>query len=233
MFKWNKLIGSPELARIVADIATDGHLQLKEWRGLTSFYSKDLEAINRANERFKYLFGIDGRVYIDTSYGRKRYKIFFISKPLAEFLVSAGVPDGNKTNKPFYIPKWILKGNKKVKSAYLQGIFTAEGSIFPTKQKNNKIRWRIGIEFYKWTKYKKEGKKFLNQIRDLLIQLKIRSSPVRYGRTNLRKNGTRSIAIKLDLEKPSFRNFYKYITFDDSRKNKKLLHVLDAGAKSC
>lgn len=233
MSKWNKLIGSPELARIVADITADGHLQLKGWRGLTSFYSKDIQTINESNERFKSLFGIDGRIYTDNSYGRKRYKIFFISKPLAEFLVYAGVPEGNKTNKPFYLPAWILKGNKKIKSAYLQGIFTAEGSIFPTKQINNKIRWRIGIEFYKWTKYKQEGKQFLNQIRDMLAQFNIVCSPVRYGRMNLRKNGTRSIAIKIDIEKTSFRNFYKYITFDDSRKNKILVQVLDAGAKSC
>jgi len=226
MQEWNKLIGNPELARIVADITSDGHIQLKEWRGLTSFYSKDLEAINQSKNRFKYLFGIDGRTYIDNSYNRKRYKLFFISRPLAEFLVLAGVPKGNKTNKPFYIPRWILNGNKKIKSAYLQGIFTAEGSIFSTRQKDNDVRWRIGIEFYKWTKYNKEGKQFLNQIKNLLIQFRIKSSPVRYGRTNLRKDGTKSIAVKLDIEKSSFSNFYKYISFDDPKKNAILQQVL-------
>jgi intein/homing endonuclease len=232
MNSWNNLIGTSELARIVADITTDGHLQLKDWRGLTSFYSKDINAINDSNKRFKNLFGINGRIYIDTSYGRKRYKIFFISKPLAEFLVSVGVPKGNKTNAPFFVPNWIIKGNKKVKSSYLQGVFTAEGSIFPTKQKNDKIRWRIGIEFYKWTKYKKEGKEFLDQIREMILQFNIKCSPIRYGRTNFRKNGTKSIAIKLDIEKSSFRNFYKYITFDDSRKNSILKAVLNAECKS-
>ncbi|MBN1645132.1 hypothetical protein JW851_03785 [Candidatus Woesearchaeota archaeon] len=232
MNQWKRLLGGPKLARIVADITTDGHLQLQDWRGLTSFYSKDAKVINESNKRFKDLFEIEGRIYIDTSYGRKRYKIFFISKPLAEFLISVGVPKGNKTNRPFYVPDWVIKGNKKVKSAYLQGMFTAEGSIFPTRQKNNSTRWRIGIEFYKWTKYKKEGKEFLNQIREMLAQFSIKCSPVRYGRTNLRKNGTKSVAIKLDIEKSSFRNFYKYITFDDSRKNQILQKVLDAECKS-
>ena len=81
---WSKLVGSPELARIVADITGDGHLQLKDWRGLISFYSNNIEAINNLKEKFNELFDVKGHVYIDDRIN-KRYNLFFISKTLAHF----------------------------------------------------------------------------------------------------------------------------------------------------
>ncbi len=32
---------TPELARICGELTGDGHIQLSEWRGLVSFYSKN------------------------------------------------------------------------------------------------------------------------------------------------------------------------------------------------
>jgi len=227
--KWKKSIGTPLLARICADISSDGHLQIQDWRGLVSFYSKDLHAINNINKKFKHLFGIGGRIYTKKS-KNVRYGIFFISKPLAIFLNEIGVPKGNKTNKPFFVSDWIINGNNKIQSAYLRGLFTGEGSIFSTKQKNKEPRWRIGIEMYKWTKYKEEGKKFMEQVKLMLNNFEIKTSPIRFGRRNKRKNGTYSIAVKLDIESREFRKFYKYVGFDDRKKTNKLLRVI-AGCK--
>jgi intein/homing endonuclease len=226
----NKNVNRKLLARIVADITSDGHLQLKGWRGLASFYSNDLVKINAINEKFVKLFGISGKVY--TKNGKhKQYRIFFISKPLAKFLVKIGVPPGNKTDQVFQIPQWIMHGNKKIQSSYLRGIFSGEGSIFCTRQKNGKKRWRIGIEMYKWIKFRKQGGQYMNQIRDMLIGLGITSSPVRAGRRNLRKNDTYSIAFKIDIESHEFGKFYKEIGFDDDKKTDKLLKAI-AGAQA-
>ena len=83
------LLKNPKLARLVADITGDGYLQIQEWRYLTSFYSKELEEIEAAKKRVYDLFGLEGKVYLDDrrTNGKEtpRYKLFFISKPLALF----------------------------------------------------------------------------------------------------------------------------------------------------
>ena len=48
---WKKLIGMPDLSRIIADINGDGHLQLQDWRGLVSFYSKNKDEIDSSDAR--------------------------------------------------------------------------------------------------------------------------------------------------------------------------------------
>lgn len=228
MDEWTKLIGSTELARVVADITGDGHLQLKDWRGLVSFYSNDIKTINNLKSKFNKLFGVKGHVYIDNraSMGNKvhrRYKLFFISKPLALFFEKIGVPSGNKTNSIFDVPSWVLHGHKKVKVEYLKGFFTAEGYIYPTKSKNSDVRWRIGIEQYKNEKIKESGKIFMEQLRTMLKDFKIKSSPTRFNGSNTRKDGTKTIGIRFDIEKSNFGNFYKYIGFDHTEKQRKLL----------
>ena len=225
MNKLSKLIGLPELARVAADITGDGHLQLKGWRGLVSFYSNNYKEIKKLEKIFKRLFGIKGHIYEDNR-KNKRYKLFFISKELAQFFEKIGVPKGNKTNTIFKVPIWIYEGKKKVKMEYLRGFYTGEGYIYSTKLKNQDFRWRIGIEQYKNEKMKEEGKVFMEQLRIMLDSFGIKSSPVRFNGSNIRKDGSKSIGMRFDIEKSSFANFYKYIGFDDVEKQKKLNFAL-------
>lgn len=222
---WKKLLGSPELARIIADINGDGHLQLQDWRGLVSFYSKNKEEIDAFLDKFKTFFGIKGRVYVDNRQN-KRYKLFFISKPLAQFLNEAGAVKGNKTNQSFLIPKWIIKGNEEVKRAYLKGIFAAEGYIYSTRISEIKTRWRIGLEQYKNEALKEEGKKYMEQIRMMLKDFEIKSSPVRFNGFTLRKDGTKSLGMRFDIEQKYFNNFYKEVGFDNKEKTIKLVNAM-------
>ena len=78
-----------KLSRIVADITSDGHLQLDKKRGVVSFYSKDIEKIKKENNLFNEIFGFFGHIY---KYEKrsKRYGIMFTSKSLAVFLSSLG-----------------------------------------------------------------------------------------------------------------------------------------------
>lgn len=213
---------SPELARICGELSGDGHIQLKGWRGLTSFYSKNLSTIKDFEARFRRIFGVKGHTYIDDGKSRS-YRIFFISKGAAKTLVSLGAPAGNKTDTPFIVPDWISNGKPKIKAAYLLGLFSAEGSIYHTKSGD---RWRIEIEMYKHESLKEEGRRFFIQLKEMLESLHIRCSPVRFGRRNSRKNGSHSIAIKLDIEQPSFTNFYKEVGFADELKTKALSEAI-------
>jgi len=226
----NKL--TPELAQIVALITSDGHLQIKAWRHLTSFYSKDLDEINKVKELFKEVFDVPGHVYEDTSPGKKfkgrnlRYKLFFVSKLVALFLKEAGVPIGNKTNTPFQVPDWIMNGSDEIRGAYLRGLYDGEGSIFTTRQKTGSVRWRIKISFAKNKILLNNALTFMNQLRELLLRFNIKSSPVRYRNLNIRIDGSQSIEFTFDIEKSSFGNFYKYVGFNSKKKQMKLLSAL-------
>ena len=142
---------------------------------------------------------------------------------IATFLNSIGIPSGNKTRINFKIPPWIKNGTAKLQKEYLRGLFTCEGSVYSTR--GEKIRWRIEIEQYKEVTLK-NSKEFMKEVKELLEKFEIKTSPVRFGKTQKRKDGSKTIAIKLDIEKTSFPAFYKNIGFDDEFKNKKLLKAI-------
>jgi len=217
---------TPDLARIVADITGDGHLQLHKNKGVVSFYSKDLSSIKAVNKRFGKLFGVEGKIKKYTSGGYLRYGIFYPSKKLCEFLFSVGIASGNKTEKKFLVPVWIFRGKKEIKREYLRGLFTSEGSPYATKTKYGK-RWRIEIEQYKILKLREGGKQFMEQIKKMLEKdFNVKCSPARFGKKQQRKDSSFTIAIKMDIEKSSFKNFYDEIGFDNKLKNTKLLNVI-------
>ena len=213
-----------KLAYISGYIMTDGHLQLKGWRALISFYSKNIDDIKLIQDLFLELFKIKGRVYPDKR-KKSMFRLFFISKELARFFNSIGVPKGNKTNTPFLIPEWIFKGEDNLKSSFLQSLFDTEGCIYFTNS-NNKIRWRIAFEMYKNEALKSNGIKFFRQIQLILNHFGIKSSPIRTKKGNLRKDGSKSIAILFEIELKSFQNFYKHVKFHHKTKQAKLLTAL-------
>ena len=128
MYKYQ--LNNPQLAYVVAAITGDGHLQIKEWRHLISFFSKEIEDIEAMKICFQELFQLQGRMYIDDRQKHKNktkvYGIFFNSRPVALFLKEIGTPVGNKTNTPFSIPEWVLRGSPQIKGAYLRGLFDTE-----------------------------------------------------------------------------------------------------------
>ncbi|MBI2109657.1 LAGLIDADG family homing endonuclease [Candidatus Woesearchaeota archaeon] len=225
MKNWDKLKGKPALARIIADINSDGHLQIKNWRGLTSFYSNNKEEVLAHKNKMEKLFGIKGRIYAK-KVKNVQYMVFFISKEIALFLNMIGVVEGRKSSKIFSVPSWIKNGNYKVKSAFLRGMYDCEGSIHPTKQRKGKPRWRISIDQAKDEKIKEYGKDYMEEIKKMVNELGIKTSPVRYLRKNPRKDGSYSISSGFDIEKNNFKNFYKAISFDNLKKKERLINVI-------
>lgn len=219
--KLSEVKDKDDLAWLCGIITADGHLQNSGHRKLTSFYSKNMDEIKKVNNCVRKLFMIEGCLYPC----ERAHKLFFISKKITIFLQEVGVPIGNKTNCVFSVPKFIKKGSKKLKFSYLRGLYDGEGYIYSSRTKN-KIRWRIGIEFYKNKILKEQGLNFLNELRELLLEGDIKSSPVRIKKGNKRKDGSESIGFVTDIEKSSFRKFYKYVGFGSDEKQKKLLFAL-------
>ena len=216
---------NPELSRLVADLTSDGHLQIQGHRYISSFYSKDRSEIKEFEQRFYKLFKVKGKIYEDKRPVGKnpnpiiRYQAFFISKPVNLFLKNIGVPSGDKTNSPFLIPDWIINGSKKIKSSYLRGLYDAEGSIFCGKDK----RWQITLKMAKNKVLLKEGIAFFEQIRKILLEFDVKTSTINYSKLNIRKDGSTSVYLRIAIERSSFGNFLKHVGFDNKSKQEKLL----------
>lgn len=211
MYPYNK-----ELAFLIGSLTGDGHLQ--EDRSLISYYAKDLHDIEFHNNLFNRMFNIKGHIYPD----KKAHKLFFYSKPLSSFLIRAGMPIGNKLECKFEIPLWIIGGLDIFKSYYLSGLYSAEASIYNTV--NN--RWTIAIEMYKHIKYRNNGKKYMDQVRQILNSVGVKTSKVHTRERVFRKSGEISVGYRIDIGKKEFGNFFKQIGFSNRNKQNKLIFAL-------
>lgn len=216
-----RLLG-PLKALIVACITGDGHLQHKGWRHLVSFYSKNMDEINLQRRIFKRVFGINGRLY-PPSTNSNAHKLFFISKEVTKELVNLGTPVGNKTMNSFLVPKWVINGNNSIKSHYLRGLYTCEGSVHKWR---NYDRWVIAIKMYKHEGLEENGFAFMEQLRSMLKDFQIITSPVRTEKGLYKKDGSISVGFRFDINPPSFRNFYKWVGFYSKEKQLKLITAL-------
>ena len=151
--------------------------------------------------------------------------LYFISKDLANFFASVGVPIGNKTNVSYLTPVWIFNGNLSIKSSFLRALFDTGGCIHSTRG-NKKPRWRIAFEMYKNEKLQASGIKFFTQVQAMLNDLGVMTSPIRTKKGNLRKDGSKSLGLVFEIELSSFQNFYKHINFHNKDKQAKLLAAL-------
>lgn len=62
-------------------------------------------------------------------------------KALVEFLVSCGLPIGNKVRQEIDIPNWIKK-NRAFSRACIRGIFDTDGSVFVDRHTYNKTQYK-------------------------------------------------------------------------------------------
>ncbi len=222
------LKNNPELARLVADLTSDGHLQVKGNRHVASFYSKEIYEIEAVRSRFLSLFGLVGNVHVDKRPAKEggrevvRYQVYFCSKAVCVFLKNIGTPIGNKTDNEFLIPDWIMNGASQTKQSYLKGLYDAEGSIFCGKDG----KWQITFKMAKNKSMLSAGTNYFEQIRALLAEFNIKTSPVNNHKLNVRKDGSESLLLRIAIEKGSFKNFQEHIGFDHQEKRKKLIAAL-------
>ena len=138
----------------------------------------------------------------------------------SRILELAGVPRGDKILKAFKVPSWIIKGDKKIKKAFLSAIFADEmGKI--SKRKNggwnglgfgmSKVKHKTGHLIY-----------FLNQLKFLLKEFYISSSKVRLRKDSEyhRKDGniTYQAVFGVHINKLNREKFYYNVGFEDKEK---------------
>ncbi len=119
-----------------------------------------------------------------------------------------------------------MSGYDEIKGAYLRGLFDCEGYVCRSNLKTGMTRWQISIRMCKNEVLLSNGLFFMNQLRGLLLSFGIKSSPVRAEKENIRKDGSQSMSMRFDIEKSSFRKFYKYVGFHMKEKQMRLLSAL-------
>lgn len=138
----------------------------------------------------KRKFKIKGKYYLnDGGAGRtKTHKYRVFSRKICKKLEKLGVPKGSKTITKYLIPDWIIK-NKKFAVEFVKIAYLCEGSM-KEKRKNP----RISINMHKSEKLLKNGLNFMEQIRKILDNNKIKTTSVGIYAAKKRKDG---IKVKL------------------------------------
>lgn len=79
---------------------------------------------------------------------------------------------------------------------------------------------------YKHEGLEENGFAFMEQLRSMLKDFQIITSPVRTEKSLYKKDGSISVGFRFDINPPSFRNFYKWVGFYSKEKQLKLITAL-------
>lgn len=229
--KYDKILpleSSSKLSGIVADLITDGHLQIRKFGPEYNVYeyfglfSKSIKQLKGFNDRLFSVFGIKGKI---RPWGVNKWgysKGCIVSNAfLTRILSLCGVPHGDKMIKIFVLPEWIMKSNFNIKSSFLRRSFTCDGSISFNK---NCKRWEIRYHMNKADSISDSCVNYLNQLRQLLRKFDVISTNVFTSRIDRRnKDGILIRGLEFKIYKPkSILNFADNIGFDIKSKKDRL-----------
>lgn len=221
---------SSDLAGIVANLLTDGHIAAKpiyksKKYDYIGFFSDDITDLKSFNDTLERIFNIRGKI---RKWG-KRYNssstgCIIPNARLASVLEHCGVPVGDKVITEYCIPEWIRFGSIPIKRTFLRRSFTCEGSI---NYDSSCRRWEIRYAMHKEKTLLPSAIEYLEQLRDMLKHFGIETSKPYiasdYCRSKDKKN-ILGLAIKI-IRKDSIKNFHK-IGFDLAKKSKRLEHAV-------
>ena len=215
--KWFPIYPSKELAEIVAALITDGHV---DGRSKLILYSNDKLECQWFLDLLCYLFQVRGKLieYKSlTGFSKSSsFKGVIHNSRLVKIFVKLGVPWGDKTKSSYVIPDWIIKGNKKLKKAFLRVLFNFDGSL--TIRPNRKATMEMNFVTNKQQDYVQAGVIYIEQIKSLLAEFGIRA-----GKIHVRHHQKDKFTIMLFISNnDSVFNFYKNIGFINEKKNLKL-----------
>ena len=218
------------LAGLVADLLTDGHLQVRRQYkhslhySLINFCSKDDKEISFFDRRLYTLFRVRGKLYSHSRVGYKcSSKMYFLShSTIVRLLNLAGVVSGNKTLAHYEVPSWIMNGSDSIKKSFLRRSFTCEGYIGPKDKK--RTSWHIRYWMYKTASLSWSAEEYLNSLKSLLLDFGIRASMVYLDESYVRKSDSLTMyGLSFSIcDKASILKFRNSIGFDLDYKQSRL-----------
>ena len=139
------------------------------------------------------------------------------SKPLATFVAALGVPAGDKAETGFDVPAWVREGPTAVKRAFLSAYFGAELST--PARRGPKLFKQPVFKLAKTDEALDAGRRFVDQIDDLLDEFGTGVSNVRETDGNRRVDGTVTTTLAAELEggQESIRNLFGTVGYTYNR----------------
>ncbi|MEK6850531.1 MAG: LAGLIDADG family homing endonuclease [Nanoarchaeota archaeon] len=153
----------PELFKIIGYFIAEGSREInrKKFIGI-NFVNKDVRVLNDFNQLMKNTFNIAPYKQARIDHYGTRWSYRYTSTELASFLKETS-PEILKLSGEKQIPLWAMKGKSEDIAKMLSALFEGDGYV---SKKERTIR--IG--------YKTKSKRLAEQIQDLLLRFRIRSS---------------------------------------------------------
>jgi len=200
-----------ELASLIGHAFGDGHVSTQRFK----YVNKRKELVDEVKNYTNLIFGHEGREFYI-----KNKECFGIEFPgvVGHLLHLVGAVHGRKTVKEMSVPNWIKKSSDEIKISFIRALFDDEGSVIMSK-----FQSFICISMYKDVKLIESHLKFLNEIRQILIELGIKPTKAMYKKDY---KDTKEFGLRI-YSFNSLLNFSKKIKFTHLLKNEKLMSILE------
>ncbi|MEK7123434.1 MAG: RtcB family protein, partial [Patescibacteria group bacterium] len=231
------------LIKIIGLMFGDGTMNFvgKNKKGRAAFYGKKDDLENLRNDLSAT--GIKSRIYrrkkenfIKNNYGREyrfssvEYSLCVASSSFVILLHILGCPLGNKTKNKFSAPSWIIKEAPLwQKRLFLASFFGAEMSAPKTFNKYNFYSPTININ--KSIELKNNGKKFLEDLRNILRLFAVDSTPVKEINGGPFNRKTTTLRFQISGYPENLTRFFGKINFEYHREKQKLANIAIAYLK--
>lgn len=135
---------SARLAELIGVLMGDGHVGLYQTSIVTNA-DTDYQHALFVKALIEDLFKI--QVHVRKRRNEKACEIVISSKSVSRFLVSQGIPQGNKITMGVHIPHWIQK-KSLYRKAFIRGLFDTDGCVYlDTHRYRRKVYKNIGMAF--------------------------------------------------------------------------------------
>jgi|GEM_PF-16221 len=228
----------PYLLKIIGFVLGDGVIYFTKNKGTVWFYGEpgDLEEIRRDMKRLGFN---PSRVYSrtreheisteydDVQFTRTEYSFKTTSSSFAALLVAMGVPSGTKVIQDYWVPEWLFRCTRWQKRLFLASLFGAELSTPSTVTRHGYNFYAPILSMNKKKVSLKSGRKFLDQLCELLKEFGVKSSMIRERKEIINKKGDKSYRLRLQISsKPrNLIKFWSTVGFEFNGKKRFLANV--------
>ena len=222
----------PYLIKIMGFVFGDGSICIGK-KAQTGFYGErdDLEIIRKDLKKIGFNSSIYSRnrnhkintQYKDYEFSREETSLKSSSMAFAIFLKLLGTPTGNKANKDYEIPQWIMNSVKWHKRLFLASLFGAELSS-PKTMTGHQFNL-YGLIFSLNKKNNSHGIVFANQISSMLEEFGVNNILIKTREDFV--NGRKSTRIRLMVYSgtKNLIRFFSRINYEYNSKKRRLANA--------
>ena len=200
-------------ARLVGHAFGDGNIHRRKFYFI---YTNSNQQLHRFISQIIYTeFGNSKTVKRKSGKGIPQLQF---SAKIGREIAKLGGVIGSKIHQPIKVPEWIKNGNEKIKANFLAAIFDDEGYFRDTKGCK-----QIVLKFSKIHELEKNLNEFLEEIRQMLLELDIKVSEIKNDQVKQNKRGEIVISKRIWITgKDNFLKFKEKIPIIHPEKVKKL-----------